>query len=125
MRRPHEEWNCRRFIQVTSDPNIRNDRGTDLEGWKKVLAIGVGLALTSVLVAAILSLTERVVGRCNLHFASDWVSCFPGPYVYHRVLVALIPAGIIQQWLALLAIPAVFGASLILAGVMLRGGNER
>ena len=94
-----------------------------MEGWKKVLAIGAGLALTSVLAAAILSLTERVVGRCNLHFATEWVSCFPGPYVYHRVLEALIPAGIIHQWLALLAIPAVLGVSLVLAGIMLRGGK--
>jgi len=96
-----------------------------LEGWKKLLATGAGLALTSVLVAAFLILTERVVWRCDLPLANDWVSCFIGPYVYRRVLGALIPESIIHQWLTLLAIPAVFGLALILAGIMLRGGKER
>ena len=104
---------------------LRDDRGTDLEGWKRLLAIGATLVLTSVLVGAVLSLTERIAGRCELPATDEFASCFSGPRVYRRLLGVLIPQDIIQEWLALLAISAVFGVSLILAAVMSRGAEKK
>jgi len=94
-----------------------------MQGWKKLAVIGLGAVTGSILVATWLTINGPITMPCTRPTdPNQFRGCF-GPYVYFLVMGTLIPEGIVHQWQTLLAIAGVVGVSLIIAGLMVKGGK--
>jgi ABC-type Na+ efflux pump permease subunit len=89
---------------------------------KWLIRIGGGLSLTSLVVIAFLSLAQRIEERPRYCPPGQWCSGFVG-YTHFLVLGLDIAPDVFQPLLALLPVFAVFGVSLIVAGLMMKGGK--
>ena len=91
---------------------------------KWLIRTGGGLSLTSLVLIAFLSLAQRIEEPCRPRYCppGQWCSCFVG-YTHFLVLGLDIAPDVYQPLLALLPVFAVLGVSLIVVGLMLKGGK--
>jgi hypothetical protein len=94
-----------------------------LEGWNRLIVGGLGVFLTSILLITILSLADRVTSACVL--GPGQRTCFAGTYTRFFILGFEIAPVTYQVLLAWVPIITVFGAGVILAGVMTRDRKDR
>ena len=96
-----------------------------MEGWKKLIVVGLCVTLGSALLITVLIIAQRVEERCRiLTCPYDWCSCFVVAYHYH-VLGFDVSAETHAYLMGWLPVFVVLGVSLILAGLMMKGGKTQ
>ena len=97
-----------------------------MQGWKKLIAVGLALILGSTPLIIVLSLATRIEEHAchrppNVPLG-QWYSCFVVPYHFH-VLGFDVSDETHAYLMGWLPVFMVLGASLILAGLMMKGGK--